>query len=259
MGEYVMANGVRTYYEVYGQGDPVVLLHGGGVDGSGWFAQVPVLAQQYRVYVPERRGHGRTPDMPGPITHQAMADDTAAFLRAVDAAPAHVIGWSDGGAVALSLAIRHPELVSKLVSISAYIDNAGATAATMALFDNETASQQFLELLRPQYEPLSPDGPEHFPIVAAKLLEFWRNEPGVDMTDLPKINVPTLLMQGDDDCVKFDHLVAMYKALPHGQLAVVPGTSHILPIEKPDLVNKLLLNFLADNQPAKMMPLGDPA
>ena len=96
MDEYVNAGGVRTYYEIHGEGESLVLLHGGLATAESWAMQIPALAERYRVYVPERRGHGRTPDVAGPMTYEMMAEDTAAFLDAAGTGTAHLVGWSDG-------------------------------------------------------------------------------------------------------------------------------------------------------------------
>jgi pimeloyl-ACP methyl ester carboxylesterase len=107
MGERVELNGIPTYYEVHGPdgAEPVVLLHGGLVTAETWGGQVEPMSEHYRLYVPERRGHGHTPDVEGPITFDDMASDTVAFLLTVVVGPAHLVGWSDGGIVALVVAL----------------------------------------------------------------------------------------------------------------------------------------------------------
>jgi pimeloyl-ACP methyl ester carboxylesterase len=108
-GEYVNAGGVHTYYEIYGEGEPLVLLHGGLATAESWAMQIPALSERHRVYVPERRGHGRTPDVAGPITYEIMAADTGAFLDAAGAG-AHLVGWSDGAMVGMLVALRRPRI-----------------------------------------------------------------------------------------------------------------------------------------------------
>lgn len=253
---YVEARGIRTYYADQGTGDPVLLLHGGGVTADSWMAQAPALAEHYRVLIPERRGHGRSPDVDGPVTMEIFAADTAAFIEALELGPAYVVGWSDGGKVGMSLALSRPELVRKLVLIGTELTHAGGTVANQTLLEPEG-----LELLkttfRQQYEPLSPDGPEHFDVVFAKWAQMWATLPDVDLSDLKTLPMPVLLMQGDDDCVRIEHTADVARAIPDAQVAVVPGTSHGLPLEKPRLVNQLLIDFLADQQAPKFMPLGD--
>jgi pimeloyl-ACP methyl ester carboxylesterase len=245
-----------TYYEELGAGEAVLLLHGGGGTVEIWAAQAPALASQYRVLIPERRGHGRTADVDGPVSMEIFAADTAAFIEAVGLGPAHVIGWSDGGKVGMNLALSRPDLVRKLVLIGTELTHAGGTAANQALL--EPAGLEFLGgAFRPQYDALSPDGPAHFDVVFAKWVQMWKTVPDIEPATLTALPMPVLLMQGDDDCVRLEHTAEVARAIPDAQVAVVPGTSHGLPLEKPDLVNRLLLDFLADPQSPKFLPLGD--
>ena len=253
MGEYVNAGGVRTYYEVYGEGEPLVLLHGGLATAESWVMQVPALAEGYRVYVPERRGHGRTPDAAGPITYEMMAADTAAFLDATGTGAANLVGWSDGAVVGMLVALRRPELVRKLVVIGQYFNFEGEVPEFRAMIDYW--GTDLPEALHEVYDRVSPDGPEHFPVVLEKMMRMWREEPDLAFSELAGVRAPVLLMQGDDDIVKVEHSAALAATLPDAQLAVVPGSSHMAPLEKPVLVNRLILGFLSDHQPEKMMSL----
>ena len=125
---YVDAGGLRTYYEVHGAGEPLVLLHGGLCTVETLDGLTPALAEQYRVYTPERRGHGRTPDVDGPMTYQNMAADTIAFMDALGLRGIRLVGFSDGGNVALEVALRRPDLVAKLVVMGAAARGRGYTA-----------------------------------------------------------------------------------------------------------------------------------
>lgn len=116
-GTYVDVNGLNTYYEVHGRGEPLILMHGGFCTVETFAKMLPGLAEHYRVFVPERRGHGRTPDVDGPYTYQAMAADTTGFMQALGIESAHLVGYSDGANTALIVAMERPDLVRKLVSI----------------------------------------------------------------------------------------------------------------------------------------------
>ncbi len=258
MGAYVMAGGLRTYYEQWGDpdGTPLLLLHGGGVTADTWQAQGAGLGGHYRVLAPERRGHGRTPDAPGPYTYALMADDTAAFAAALDLGRCHVVGWSDGAAVAMHLALRHPRLVRRLVLMGAAVTRDGDTPAARALIDGPDGRAVLAGWFRPLYEPLSPDGPEHFDAVFAKLMALWSAGTGLELADLAGVAAPTLVMQGDDDGVRPAHSAEMAAVLPDAQLCVVPGATHALPMEKPGLVNLLLREFLAGERPPQLFGLG---
>lgn len=250
-GMYVDAGGVHTYYEVQGQGDPLILLHGGFATIETWGAQTPALAERYRVYLPERRGHGRTPDVAGPTGYEIMARDTIAFMDALNISSAHLVGWSDGASVGLEVALLRPDLVRKLVFMSAPADFSGLRSSVQAMSANLTPD--FLPpMLREAYEALSPDGPEHFPVVFEKLAAVFKTEPRHGLADLERLTAPTLVILGDDDVVAIDHAGALLEAIPDAQLAVVPGTDHGLLFEKPEMVNRLILDFLADEQAPKL-------
>jgi pimeloyl-ACP methyl ester carboxylesterase len=219
----------------------------------------PTLAEHYRVYLPERRGHGRTPDVAGPITYGNMAEDTIAFLDAVGLRSVRLLGWSDGGNVALLVALARPDLVSKLVVIGAAAHRNGYTPEQDELFASWAGrpSPAIMAGFKELYGQVSPDGPEHFEVVFAKLGETWAREPDLDLADLGRIAVPTLILLGDDDVLTIEHAAAMVRALPDAQLSVVPGTSHAVVMEKPEVVNRMLLDFLAPEQVPRMMSLRD--
>jgi pimeloyl-ACP methyl ester carboxylesterase len=241
----VEANGVDTYYEVDGEGEPVVLLHGGFVTIDSWAPQRAALGARYRLYLPERRGHGRTPDVDGPLSYAVMAADTIAFMDAVGLPSAHLVGWSDGAIVGLEVALARPELVRSLVLIgtAAHLDGWRPEERAEA----ETMTPASLPpFIREAYDRLSPDGPDHFPIVFERLLAEWRTEPRHELAELGAVSARTLILVGDRDGVTVEHAAAMQRAIPDAQLAVVPGADHFLTFRKPDLANRLLLDFLAE-------------
>ncbi|WP_035854336.1 alpha/beta fold hydrolase [Cryptosporangium arvum] len=249
---YATVNGLRTYYETHGTGDPLVLLHGGLGNAEHFAAQIPTLAQHYQLVIPERRGHGRTPDVDGRLTYRLMAADTTAFLDTLGITAAHLAGWSDGALVAAHVAVDRPELVDKLVLIGQYLQPAGARPEAWALLQDDHAMGAWA---RDEYAKLSPDGADHFDTFLAKCLRMWREDTGIPDEQLATITAPTLLMQGDDDMVRIEHSATLLTTLPEAQLAVVPGTSHGLPMEKPALVNQLILDFLGGEHPPKIMSL----
>jgi pimeloyl-ACP methyl ester carboxylesterase len=243
-GEYVDAGGIRTYYEVAGSGEPLILLHGGMCSAETLDGQARVLAEHYRVYVPERRAHGRTPDVDGPITYEIMATDTIAFMESVGIESAHLVGWSDGAMVAVLVALRRPELVRRLVLIGQAVNLEHLRPDVKAMMEGLTV-EVLPPMLRQLYAAASPDGPEHFDVVFDKLAELWRSDPGIDFAQLERVTAPTLVLLGDRDMVSLEHAAAMQRALPVAQLGVVPGATHGLPMEKPQLTNRLVLDFLA--------------
>jgi pimeloyl-ACP methyl ester carboxylesterase len=242
MPQYVQLGSVKTWYDEHGSGDPLVLMHGGLVDARFFEPNLGALAERFHVYTPERRGHGHTPDVPGPITYQLMADDTIAFLEAVVGEPADLVGHSDGAFVSMLVAMQRPELVKRLVLISGGFNKSGE-----AMPGIEWDVEQLFEFLGPSYGEVSPDGIDHFKVVATKIGEMAAVEPNLQASDLANVRQRTLVMFSDDDLMTMTHAVEMYEALPNAELAVVPGTSHFLTQEKSRLVNELVLDFLTND------------
>jgi pimeloyl-ACP methyl ester carboxylesterase len=234
---------VRTWYDEHGAGDPLVLMHGGLVDARFFAPNLGPLAEHFHVYTPERRGHGHTPDVEGPINYDVMTEDTIAFLDAVIGGPAHLVGHSDGAFVAMQVAMRRPDLVEKLVLISGGFNKSGAAGEGADEFDVDQVTQ----FLGPAYGEVSPDGEEHFPVVARKIADMAAKEPNLDRSELTAVKSRTLIMFSDDDLMTIEHALAMYDTIAGSELAIVPGTSHFLVQEKPDLVNAIVLDFLLND------------
>ena len=251
MSAYIDLGGIHTWYDERGEGEPLVLLHpgGAGVDARAWGPNLPALAQRFRVFTPERRAHGRTPDVDGPITFELMANDTIAFLDAVVGEPAHLVGCSDGATVALLVALRRPDLIRRLVFIAGVFHRDGWAPGVI---DPDNIPPEFLARL---YGELSPDGPEHYPVVVAKLAQMHVEGPTLTAGELNRIGNRTLVMVGDDDEVRLEHAIELYRSLPDSELAIVPGTSHGLLVEKPALCNAVIIDFLTTDPVPTMAPI----
>jgi pimeloyl-ACP methyl ester carboxylesterase len=250
MAAYVQLGDVKTWYDELGTGDPLVLMHGGLVDARFFGPNTDALAERFHVYTPERRGHGHTPDVEGPITYQLMADDTIRFLETVVREPADLVGHSDGAFVAMLVAMQRPELVKRLVMISGGFNKSGE-----ALPDAEWNVDELVNYLGPAYGEVSPDGVGHFRVMATKVGEMAATEPNLQASDLASVPHRTLVMFSDDDLMTLTHAVETYDALPNAELAVVPGTSHFLNQEKPALVNAIVLDFLTNDPVPTVAPI----
>jgi pimeloyl-ACP methyl ester carboxylesterase len=248
MADYIDVNGVHTWYDERGTGDPVVLLHGGFTDSRDFTGNLDALADTFRLLLPERRGHGHTPDVPGPFAADALADDTAAFIEKTAGGPVRLAGYSAGAMVALRVAVRRPDLVERLVLISGGFDPDGMIVRPSL---DGPPPPPLLEA----YAQVSPDGADHFGEVIAKVVRSVDEDRPLTPAELGAVTCPVLVMAADDDIVTLEHTLAMYRALPGGQLAVVPRTSHLLLHEKPELCTRLVTDFLTGDPAPTWMPI----
>lgn len=248
MASYVDLNGVHTWYDAHGAGEPLVLLHPGLVDSRAFGSNLGALAARFRTYTPERRGHGHTPDV-GPIGFDLMADDTIHFLEKVVGGSARLLGCSDGAIVALLVALRRPDLVSHLVFVAGVFHHNGWLPGVI---DSSAAPPDFMAA---SYGEVSPDGVEHFPIVVEKLARLHLTEPALTPDDLSRVTSRSLVMMGDDDEVGLEHVLALYRGLPNAELAIVPGTSHGLLVEKAELCNSIIIDFLSNEPIPTLAPI----
>lgn len=251
MPDYVQLGEVRTWYDEHGAGEPLVLLHpgGAGVDSRAFGPNLGALSARFHVFTPERRAHGHTPDVDGPITFAAMAADTIAFLETVVGGSAHLVGCSDGATVALLVALRRPDLTRRVVLAAGVFHHDGWVTGVV---DPDNQPPEFLAR---RYEEVSPDGAEHYPVVVDKLARMHAEDPTLSTSDLNAVKSRTLVMVADDDEVTLEHAVAMYRALPDAELMVVPGTSHGLLVEKPELCNNAIVEFLTTEPVATIAPI----
>jgi pimeloyl-ACP methyl ester carboxylesterase len=260
--------GHPTWYTVQGAGDHTVLvLHGGLSNSDALLDSIGgPLALRRRVAAFDRRGHGRTADTPEAFHYESMVDETIAVIEHLGG-PVDIVGWSDGGIVGLLLALRRPELVGRLVAIGTNYhwnvvpDLTGGDAAPGGdggdggENDGDSMDDPVVAMMAAAYAERSPDGPEHFAVVAAKGFHLFGIEPELTVDDLARVSVPVLVMAGDDDIIPLSHTAAFFAALPEAQLAIVPGASHGLPMEHPNEVVALIERFFAsDVPPVTMMP-----
>jgi pimeloyl-ACP methyl ester carboxylesterase len=252
MGEYVDIGGHPTWVEDRGgEGEPLLLLHGGMSNSDALLDSIgPGLEERFHVVAFDRRGHGRTADTDADFHYSDMATETIRVLQEVVGGPANLVGWSDGGIVSLLVAIARPDLVRRLVVIGTNYNVDGFVP-----FDPGQESSMG-EALASGYAALSPDGAEHFPAVFTKFMAMTRSEPTLTTDDIARVEAPCLVMVGDDDMVLLPHTCSLFEALPRGQLAVVPATSHARPLEKPGVVVELVVEFLtAEEPPQTLLPV----
>ena len=236
---YVPVDALNMYYEVRGEGEPLVLLHGAYMTVDMLGPLLEGLSETRRVIAFEAEGHGRTALTDRPLSYEQMADDTAAAMRQLGLESADVFGYSMGGAAALQVAIRHPDLVRKLVVASAGFSHDSMHAEALEMFPSITPEMFAGSPMEQEYLRLAPN-PDDFPKLVARLTELDTTPFAWPEDDIRGITAPTLIVLGDSDGVRLEHAVEMFKlrgggvmgdlsGLPDSQLAVLPGTSHFVP------------------------------
>ncbi|MEQ1731788.1 MAG: alpha/beta hydrolase, partial [Vicinamibacterales bacterium] len=244
----LVKDGVLLSADVHGTGDLVLLLHPGLAPAQLLENAAKPISEHFRVVVPDRRGHGRTPDTPGPYTYEQGAADTIALLESLAQGPADLVGICDGAIVSALVALQRPDLVRSLTLQGKYLNLEGAVPEALAMFRSWTPATVpaiAVEL----HAALSPDGPAHFPVVLEKVCRLALEGPRLTFDQLHQLTMPVLVLVADDDAVTLEHAVAVFRALPRGQLGVLPGTSHLAFLEKPWLFATVVLDFLRTPDP----------
>ncbi len=253
MGGYAELSSGRVWYDQHGRGEALVLLHGGAVDSRFFDQNVAAFAERFRVITTDLWGHGRTADREGSFSLESFANDVGELIERVVGGPAHVLGHSIGGAVALTLAMRRPELVRKLVPASAGFNH--EAEITMEGMGIDQMVEGTVAFLGSRYGEVSPDGEDHFPVVTRKDFELSAREPAYTRQEVGAVKHRTLVMVADDDLATLEHTLEFYRALPNSELAIVPGTSHFFLQEKPALCNAIILDFLSHDPVPTVAPM----
>ena len=214
------------YYEIHGEGLPLLLLHGGTCSLELPGMEIPFFSSEFQVIAPEQMGHGRTNDaMDREFHYHDMAEDTVALLRQLNVESAFVFGFSDGGMIGLDMAIHHPDVVTKLAVTGANFRTDAYAGDTLEWLLTVTPDG-WPKAFREEYERLSPDGPTHWPVVLPRIQRMWAVEPDYSDEQMASIKAPTLVIVGDRDVITPEHSVAMFRALQDAQLCVVPNAGH---------------------------------
>ncbi len=245
---YADVNGVHMYYELHGEGSPLILIHGGMLTIDINFAGlIPTLAQRHLVIAVELQGHGRTADIDREITPANSAADVVELLDQLGIDRAHVVGHSMGAAVALELAVRHPSRVRSVVPVSGSVrpDGMHSDLGDPSKFETSTrmpTQADFAEFAA-AYQRLSPH-PERFQNFMGKMSASAADLQGWPDEQLAAITAPVLIVVGDHDFVTVEHAALMKELIPASQLAVLPGTTHMQATRRPELLLPMLAAFL---------------
>jgi pimeloyl-ACP methyl ester carboxylesterase len=220
-------NGVTLYYEVYGKGKPILLLHGNGQSISAFTQQIPFFEKEYQLIIPDCRGRGKSTDSEAELTYHIQASDMNNLLNHLNIDSAHIIGWSDGGIIGLIMAMDYPKKVKSLIA-----SGANVLQDTTAYFPKDLADMK------------ETAGRQDVSLMTRKRILLMLNHPNLPFSGLGKIKCPTMIVAGDQDEIRIAHTVKIFESIPGAQLFIVPKTSHYVLSENPKVFNEAALLFL---------------
>lgn len=249
-GKYINIGDIKVYYETYGEGEPLLLLHGNSGSIENFIYQIPELSKHFKVIAADSRAQGRTTDSEKEITYALMASDMAELIDRLNLAKVNVVGWSDGGNIGLELAFSYPEKVIKVVTFGANYthENYQAPSDSVVMRPDDPLITRFSDMVKrfsTAFERLSPDKTRKV-IIQKKLAELMEKYPNFTPEQLRTINVPFLVVAGDHDLININQTVSLFTNLPHAQLFIVPGASHVVPYENPELINSEVIKFIKE-------------
>lgn len=232
-GNYFSIRGFKMYYETYGSGKPLLMIHGNGGSISSFAGNIPYFSKKYKVIVADSRAHGNSSDTRDSLSFEMMADDYSALLDSMHTGPAYVIGWSDGGINALLMAVRHPDQVIKLASTGANL-----WPDSTALKPEFWKSEQETYLSGKDKKFKTPKEKNDWKV----FLLDWQ-QPDISLNTLQQIKCPALIIAGDHDLINTAHTVLIAKHIPEAQLWIVPKSGHATLIEHKDEFNHKVDEF----------------
>ncbi|WP_045837646.1 alpha/beta fold hydrolase [Hyphomicrobium sp. 99] len=236
----VHANGISIHYAVYGQGSPVVFLHGGLANTDYWGNQVSAVAAHHTVILIDSRGHGRSTRDSRPYGYDLMADDVVAVLDALKIPKADIVGWSDGGILGIDLALRHKDRIGKVYAFAANTLTSGVKEGV----EKNPTFAAYIERAGHEYEAHSTT-PKEYNAFVDQISKMWAEQPNWTEEQLKSIDTPILVVDGDhDEAIKRDHTEYIAATIPHAGLLILPNVSHFAFLQDPPLFNATVLHFL---------------
>jgi pimeloyl-ACP methyl ester carboxylesterase len=234
-------NDIKMYYAEYGEGDPILFIHGGLGNAEVWGHQVADFAKDHLVIVADSRGHGRSTRSQQPFGYDLMTSDYAALLDYLKIDKVTLVGWSDGGIIGIDMAMKHPEKLTRVIAQAANVTTDGVKADVM---DNKTFND-YINVAGEQYRKLSPT-PNEYDAFVKQISEMWATQPAWTAADLGKISVPVTLAIGDhDEAVKLDHTEMMAKQIPGAKLVILKDVSHFAMLQDPAAYDGMVRGAMA--------------
>jgi pimeloyl-ACP methyl ester carboxylesterase len=240
-GGFAPVGDIRMFYAVFGEGAPVLLLHGGLANSDYWSAVIPILVEQHRqVIVADSRGHGRSTRSAQPYSYDLMASDVIGLLDYLKIGKTDLVGWSDGGIIGLDIAMHHPERLRRLFAYGANSDPSGVKD-----IDKSPNFQAFIRRARGEYARLSPT-PKDYDAFLTQIQAMWAQQPNWSRQQLQQIKVPTAIADGAyDEAIKREHTEYLARTIPGAKLVILPDVSHFGMLQNPQEFSAAVLAFLA--------------
>ena len=236
------ANGIKIHYAIYGQGSPVIFLHGGLANSDYWGNQVPAVAARHTVILMDSRGHGRSTRDARPYGYDLMADDVVALMDALKIPKADIVGWSDGGIIGIDLALRHKNRVGRVFAFAANTRTSGVVEDV----EKNPTFAAFIARAGKEYAALSAT-PNEYAAFVDQISKMWFDQPNWTDAELKTIDTPVLVVDGDhDEAIKRAHTEYIAATIPHAGLLILPNVSHFAFLQDPDQFNFAILHFLGD-------------
>jgi pimeloyl-ACP methyl ester carboxylesterase len=236
------ANGIKIHYAIYGQGSPVIFLHGGLANTDYWGDQVPAVAAHHTVILMDSRGHGRTTRNARPYGYDLMADDVVALMYVLKIPKADIVGWSDGGILGIDLAMRHKERVGKVFAFAANTVTSGVVEGV----EKNPTFAAYIDRAGHEYAEHSAT-PKEYDAFVDQISKMWADQPNWTDDQLKAIDAPILVVDGDhDEAIKRPHAEYIAATIPHAGLLILPNASHFAFLQDPDQFNFAILHFLGD-------------
>ncbi|MBX3568821.1 MAG: alpha/beta fold hydrolase [Rhizobiaceae bacterium] len=237
---YAPVNGIDMYYQVFGKGEPVLLIHGGLGHGDVWSSQVADLSKDHMVIVGDSRGHGRSTRNAEPFGYDLMASDYLALLDYLKIDRTALVGWSDGGIIGLDIAMSHPERLTRLFAQAANVTTDGVDPGVLT----DKTFGAYIERSGRDYARLSKT-PGEYDAFVAQISHMWESQPSWTKEQLGSITVPTAIVAGDhDEAIKREHTDYMASAIPGARLVILPNASHFAMLQDPEGYDKAVRDFI---------------
>ncbi len=236
VGRYEKVNDIKMYYEIYGKGKPLVIIHGNGASIKSMKYQIDYFSKHYKVIVADSRGHGKSEAGKNKLSYRQIANDWANLLTKLKVDSAYILGWSDGGIIGLLLSINHPVKVRMLAAMGANLLPDSTAVYKWAIdwvHKNQNLTNKMID---------KKDTTQNWELLKQQL-NLLANQPHISLNELHKISVPVLILSGDKDVIKLEHTILMYQNISKAQLCIFPGATHMIPEINPKLFNDTVYDF----------------